>query len=41
MVGANNDNDNNDDDAFYLKAPFKALKDTVHDNNSTTTSGNI
>ena len=27
------------DNAFYLKAPFKALKDTAHKNNCTTKSG--
>ena len=35
-----NDNNNNNDynNAFYLKA-FKALKDTAHKNNSTTKTG--
>lgn len=37
MVGANNDNDNNDDDAFYLKVHFKALKETLHGTHNTTT----
>ena len=30
---------NNNNDAFYLKAPFKALKDTAHKNNSKTKTG--
>ena len=31
-----------DNNAFYSKAPFKALKDTAHNNNSTTkTGGNL
>ena len=36
----NNNNINNyNNNAFYLKAPFKTLKDTAHKNNSTTKTG--
>ena len=30
-----NDDDGNDNNAFILKTPFRALKDTTHNNNST------
>ena len=37
MMGVQyNNNNNNNNNVFYLKAPFKALKDTAYNNNSTT-----